>query len=306
MSNVRIGLVGLGNISQKVYLPFLSKQNDWSLVGAYSTTESKRKKICKSYRINEFHNLSDLLKNCDAIFVNSSTNSHFEIVSEALKKGKDVYVDKPLASSLDEAEQLAELSIKSNRKLMVGFNRRFAPMYIQAKKNINTTTSLIRIDKHKIDSIRSENFQITLLDDYIHLVDTARWLGQPNGEVNGSIKVTDNKQLIFAEHNYKSRNDIDIFFDMHRKCGTNLERLEIITEDSMVRVENMNTMEIERNGKLEISVSPPWETIIKVKGFEDTILHFINSIIGNTNPIVDGVEGLKTQRMLNDIIKQGI
>lgn len=304
MSNVRIGIVGLGGIAQKVYLPFLSTENNWSLSGAYSPTESKRKKICNSYRINEFSNLSNLIENSDAIFVNSSTNSHFEIVSQALKKGKDVYVDKPLASSLDESEQLVELSIKNNRKLMVGFNRRFAPMYVQAKKNIHTDISLIRIEKYRVDSIRPENFEITMLDDYIHLVDTARWLGEPTNGVNGSIKVTDKNELIFAQHNYESTNNTDIFIDMHRKAGTNLERLELITDSALFRVNNIDTMEIERNGKIETILSPAWQTIIKRKGFEDAILHFIDSIEGNINPIVDGIEGLKTQKLLNDIIKQ--
>jgi virulence factor len=305
MSNVKIGIVGLGSICQKVYLPYLSQEKNWSFVGAYSPNEHKRKKICSSYRINEFSNLPNLLENCDAIFVNSSTPSHFEIVSEALKKGKDVYVDKPLASSLDEAERLVELSIKNNRKLMVGFNRRFAPMYIRAKQNIHTA-SLIRIEKYRSNSIRHENFQTTLLDDYIHLVDTARWLAEPNSSLNGSIKVTDNKELIFAEHSYKSKNNIGIFIDMHRKSGTNLERLEVIAEDSIVRVKNMNSLEAEKNGKIEQEVSPPWETIIKTKGFEDAILHFIESILGNTNPLVDGSEGLKTQQLITKMMKTGL
>jgi virulence factor len=305
MSNIKIGIIGLGNIAQKVYLPFLSKESNWSLIGAYTPTELKRKKICKSYRINNFSNVSDLIKACDAVFVNSSTDSHFEIVSEALKKGKDVYVDKPLAATLDQAEKLVELSIKNKRKLMVGFNRRFSPMYIQAKNNINTMISLIRIEKHRVNSIGSYNFEDTLFDDYIHLVDTARWLGldAPNGCINGSIKVTKNKELYFVQHNYNS-NNIEVFVDMHRKSGTNLERLEFITENSIIRVKNMDTMEIEKNDKIETNISQPWETLIKRKGFEDAILHFIDSIIGNTNPIVDGVEGLKTQKMVNDIIKQ--
>ncbi|MBP2631621.1 MAG: oxidoreductase, Gfo/Idh/MocA family [Firmicutes bacterium] len=305
MSNVKIGIVGLGSLCQKVYLPYLSQEKNWSFIGAYSPNENKRKKICNWYRINEFSNLPNLLENSDAIFVNSSTTSHFEIVSEALKKGKDVYVDKPLASSLDEAEQLVELSIKNKRKLMVGFNRRFAPMYIRAKENIHTA-SLIRIEKYRNNSIRHENFQTTLLDDYIHLVDTARWLSEPNDSLSGSVKVTDSKELIFAEHSYKSKNNIGIFLDMHRKAGTNLERLELITEDSIVRVKNMNSIEFEKNAKIEQEVSPPWETIIKTKGFEDAILHFIESILGNTNPLIDGTEGLKTQQLITKIMNTGI
>ncbi|PGZ15037.1 virulence factor MviM, partial [Bacillus thuringiensis] len=73
-----------------------------------------------------------------------STATHYEIVSELLKKGIDVYVDKPLAATVEQAEKLVELSEKYNRKLMVGFNRRFVPMYVAAKEQANAI-SWIRI-----------------------------------------------------------------------------------------------------------------------------------------------------------------
>lgn len=307
MSKIRIGIVGLGNIAQKVYLPFLSAEQNWSFAGGYCPTESKRKKICGMYRINAFANLPDLLQSTDAVFVSSATESHFEIVSEALKHGKDVYVDKPLASTSDEAEQLAELSIRYGRKLMVGFNRRFAPMYVRARSMMSAGTPLIRIEKHRADSIRPENFAVTLLDDYIHLVDTARWLGEPKGggKIGGSVKVNENNALIFAQHHYEAVSGADIFLDMHRKAGTNLERLEIITEGAIIRVRDMDIFETETGGKTETVTPPAWETVLKRKGFEDAILHFLDSIEGNTQPLTNGEEALKTQRLFESMIKAG-
>lgn len=57
--------------------------------------------------------MSALIQASDAVFVHSSTESHFEVVSELLKNGKDVYVDKPLAATVEEAEKLVELSEKN-------------------------------------------------------------------------------------------------------------------------------------------------------------------------------------------------
>lgn len=300
---LRIGMIGLGGIAQKVYLPFVSKEKEWCLVGAFSPTESKRKEICSWYRIKDFSNLSALIEESDAVFVNSSTASHFEIVSEALKRGKDVYVDKPLASTLEEAEQLVELSVKTGRKLMVGFNRRFAPMYIKAKQEINDA-AWIRIEKHRVSGISQNDFQFTMFDDYVHLVDTARWFGEPTSLINGSIKINEEKKLIYAQHNYKSQNGCNIFIGMHRKAGTNLEQIELVGEDSIIRVKNLDTIEIEREGKLTISSASSWDSIIKRRGFEDAIMHFINSVIGDTKPLVDGEEGLKTQKLVNDMIQE--
>ena len=304
MSKIRIGIVGIGDIAQKVYLPFLSTEKGWTLSGAYSPTEPTRIKVCSSFRIRAFSSLSDLLDSSDAVFVNSSTDSHFEVVSEALKHDKDIYVDKPLASTSDAAEQLVELSIKRGRKLMVGFNRRFVPAYVFAKKN-SANASLIRFEKHRIDSIRPESYKITLLDDYIHLIDTARWLGEPDhyNDVKGSIAVNEKNELIFAQHRYNP-NGVSLFIDMHRKAGTDLERLELIAEDSIITVRNMDTVEIERNGRTEIGRPPAWDTIIKRRGFEDAILHFITSVLGDTEPLVTGEEGLASQRLFDAIVGQ--
>ena len=302
-NKLRIGIVGLGNIAQKVYLPFLTNETSWSLIGAYCPTQKKRKEICTRYRINSFSNVSDLIKECDAVFVPTATAAHFEIVSEALRNGKDVYVDKPLAATLEEAEKLAELSVKSGRKVMVGFNRRFAPMYVKAKQEGNNA-AWIRLEKHRVNEIGPKDFEFTLLDDYIHLVDTARWLGEPASSIKGSCQVNAEKQLIYAQYFYKGQNNEQIFMGMHRNTGSNLEQLEIVAENSIIRVSNMDTMEVEMDGKVITSRSASWDTILKRRGFEDAIMHFINSIIGDTKISIDAVEGLKTQRLVYDIIKE--
>ncbi|MDF2880477.1 MAG: virulence factor MviM [Clostridiaceae bacterium] len=300
---LNIGIVGLGNIAQKVYIPFLSKEKNWSLAGAYSPTESRRKQICGEYRIKDFSSLHDLINNCDAVFVHSSTDSHYDIIFEALNMGKDVYVDKPLTSTIEQSEQLVKLSIKKGRKLMVGFNRRFAPMYLEAKNQINNV-AWIRVEKHRIKSSTPADFKFTMLDDYIHLVDTARWLGEPAGSIEGHVEINEKNQMIYAEHNYISGNKNRIFIGMHRSAGTNLEQLEIVGENAIVRVKNMDTMEAEREGKVITNCSPSWETIIKRRGFEDAIMHFINSVIGDTEPSINGEEALKSQILVGKMIEK--
>lgn len=298
---LKIGIVGLGNIAQKVYLPFLSKERNWRLIGAYSPTESRRKQVCSEYRIKDYSNLPDLMNACDAVFVHSSTDSHFKIIFEALNMGKDVYVDKPLTPTLNESEQLVNLSIKKGRKLMVGFNRRFAPMYLEAKQQVNNV-AWIRVEKHRIKSSTPGDFKFTMLDDYIHLIDTARWLGEPAGSIEGHVEINEKDQMIYAEHNYISENKNRIFIGMHRSAGTNLEQLEIVAENTIVRVKNMDTMEVEREGKVITNYSPSWDTIIKRRGFEDAIMHFINSVFGDTEPSINGEEALKSQMLVQQMI----
>jgi len=184
---------------------------------------------------------------------------------------------------------------------MVGFNRRFVPLYIKAKEKANNT-AWIRMEKYRIDALYDVNFAVTMLDDYIHLVDTVRWLGKPNHKLTGHINLNNDKQLVSAQHVYQSSNGSTVFIGMHRKSGTNLEQLEFVNEDSVIRVKNMDTMEIEKAGKIITTTSGSWESIIKRRGFEAAILHFIAAVQGDTIPAIDGIEALKTQQLLQNMI----
>ena len=81
--------------------------------------------------------------------MHSSTASHFDVVSTLLNAGVHVCVDKPLAENLRDAERLVELAARKKLTLMVGFNRRFAPLYGELKTQLATAASL-RMDKDRV------------------------------------------------------------------------------------------------------------------------------------------------------------
>lgn len=304
MKKPRIGIVGLGDIAQKAYLPILSKEQNWTLSGAFTPNAKKREAICSQYRINPFQSLENLCDHSDALFVHSSTSSHFEVVRYLLNRGKDVYVDKPLAETGEQAEILVDLSQKNNRKLMVGFNRRFAPMYVKAKEACQTI-AWVRIDKYRKNNINNQFYADSLLDTYIHLIDTARWIAE--GQISltgGHIHQNENNNLVYSHHSFQAQNGMQIFTGFHRNAGTGSELLEIVDMGKIIRVKNLHTFEVEENGELKTTETGAWDTILKEKGFEGAINHFIFSILGDTAPIVDGLEGLKSQTLMNTIIEQ--
>ncbi|WP_124053326.1 Gfo/Idh/MocA family protein [Priestia endophytica] len=304
MLKPRIGMVGLGSIAQKAYLPILSKETDWTFSGAFSPNREKRKAVCNQYRIQDFNSLQALTQECDAVFVHSSTESHYEVVLELLNKGIDVYVDKPLAASISEAEKLVELSEKLGRKLMIGFNRRFAPMYVKAKEKANNI-AWARVEKHRTDSVGPYSYEFTMLDDYLHLVDTMRWLGEGDFSLlSGTVHTNGENQLLHTLHTYESSQNIPFTTAMHRKAGTNLEQIELVTDGAIIRVKNMNTMEVEEDNAISITFSSSWENTLKQRGFEDAVQHFIYCIQNDEQPVVDGLEGLKSQLLVDQLLKQ--
>ncbi|QTM98539.1 gfo/Idh/MocA family oxidoreductase [Sediminibacillus dalangtanensis] len=298
----RIGIVGLGNIAQKAYLPILMKETDWQLAGAYSPNQAKREKLCKNFRINSINSLAALSSKSDAVFVHTSTETHYEVVSYLLGQGKDVYVDKPLAASLDQAVRLAELSEETGRKLMVGFNRRFAPLYRKARE-MSVGFDWVQMEKHRTDSIGPDSFAFTMLDDYLHIIDTIRWLADQS-----ELKVTDlftreneTGQMLLAKHSFQT-NGQHFTTAMHRRAGTNLEKLEIVNEQSIIRVNNLNTLQVEAEGCVTESSSASWEELLTTKGFTGAVSHFISAIKNDKTPDVDGWDAVKSQQLLDKLI----
>lgn len=305
MNKPRIGVVGLGGIAQKAYLPILSQATDWTLQGGFSPNQARAQTVCESYRFPCYSRLDALARDCDAVFVHSSTASHFAVVAELLKAGVHVYVDKPLAATLSEAEQLVELAARCGKTLMVGFNRRFAPLYIQLKtkmaQNAHQSASL-RFDKHRADSVGPQDFAFTLLDDYLHVVDTALWLADAQGEpIAGQVDVNSQQQLLYAEHQFLSGNT-RITTSMHRRAGTQRESVQAVCDGACYQVDDMRHWKQEQASGISEQPIAGWQTTLAQRGFEGAVRHFIDCIHNQIVPQTSGEQALRAQRVIENLI----
>lgn len=301
MRKIRVGIVGLGAIAQKAYLPVLSKTDNWQLIGAFSPNQSKAKIVCDSYRIPLYSDIKKLTEHCDAIFVHSSTSSHYEVIHGLLMAGVHVYVDKSLAETLEQSEQLINLAQKKKLFLMVGFNRRFAPFYCGLKQELGQIASL-RIEKHRGDSIGPNNTRFTLLDDYLHVVDTAIWLAGSNvTSFSGGILETDKQSLFYAEHHLKV-NDIWVTTSMHRRAGSQQERVIAISDGAIHQITNMNHWRSESQLTVKEKQPANWESILVQRGFDGAIRHFIDAVTNNTAPAVSGEQAIYAQQLIEKML----
>ena len=142
-----IGIIGAGNFTSAMILPCLKKTSAnlkfiSSLSGLSGTTLAKKYKIGYSTTDNTVI-LED--KDVDLIMVTTRHNSHSKLVIDSLMKGKNVFVEKPLALNQKELDQVIEAYNKSGKTLTVGFNRRFAPLAIQMKKALGSVDSPMNI-----------------------------------------------------------------------------------------------------------------------------------------------------------------
>ncbi|MFB5078612.1 Gfo/Idh/MocA family protein [Raoultella sp. C349492] len=303
-AKLRVGVVGLGGIAQKAWLPVLGAADGWTLQAAWSPGKEKALRICETWRIPYADSLEQLAAQCDAVFVHTSTASHFEVVSRLLNAGVHVCVDKPLADKLSEAESLVELAARRGLTLMVGFNRRFAPLYRELKAHLDDAASL-RMDKHRGDSV-GHDLRFTLLDDYLHVVDTALWLADGKARLSGGLlQTTAQGEMLYAEHRF-SAPQLEVTTSMHRRAGSQREWVQAVTDGGLYEVRDMREWQEERGQGVVQRPVPGWQTTLEQRGFVGCARHFIECVQNQTVPETAGEQALLAQRIVEKLWREAM
>jgi len=279
----RVALIGIGGIAQKVYLPLLSSHPQVELVGVVSRSEATVHQTMQTYRLAKGSIRSEDIADwdVDAVFVHSPTPTHYDIVTKCLEQGLPVYVDKPLSYSMEESRRMAALAEERGLLLAVGFNRRFAPLYIQARSWLEAAGGweLCESVKHRT-SMQNSSARETVYDDLIHMLDLLLWLGnndykllsnQLNQEGNG-VMLHASGMLSLGAQRYAS-------YSMARSAGTDLEKLSLHGSGRSAEVINMESLYLYEKGQLPQSGSfGSWDTILQRRGFAGVVDHFLNHL----------------------------
>lgn len=137
---VTVGLIGGGSFAKSTILPNL-KRLDKVHIKAVATATGKSaqwigKKYGCEYATTDYREILDD-ESIDLVVIATRHNLHAPIVVEALKRDKNVHVEKPLTLDVEQLKAVIEAEKNSQGRLMVGFNRRFAPQAIEAKKRFS-------------------------------------------------------------------------------------------------------------------------------------------------------------------------
>lgn len=297
---MKIGIIGLGNICEKAYLPVITAIEGVELVFCTRNKE-KLDRLSKKYRINESaSSVDDLINmNIDAAFVHTATESHVGIIEKLLNNNIHVYVDKPISYNYEESVRICKLAKDVNKILMVGFNRRFAPMYSELKNY--GTPSVIKLEKNRINSPNSP--EVFVLDDFIHVIDTVKFLMDDDIEninVNGLKK----NELIYNLVVTMTNKNTTCIAMMNRDSGANEEELEYTSCGKKVIVKNLMNSKILINNIEENKIFKDWDSILYRRGFESIINEFINAVkLGlQPNPTIE--DAIKTHKICHEILNQ--
>ncbi|HEX8191098.1 MAG TPA: bi-domain-containing oxidoreductase, partial [Pyrinomonadaceae bacterium] len=132
-----VALVGAGNFSRWVHLPNLKRVAGVRLQAVHSSSGARGKSYAERFGARyASSDYEEILKDAevDVVLIASRHEHHFRQALAALRAGKHVFVEKPMAVTADECRQLYHAAAEAGRQLTVGFNRRFAPLYAEQRR----------------------------------------------------------------------------------------------------------------------------------------------------------------------------
>jgi virulence factor len=184
---VRVALIGAGEMANKVHYPSLAEFGDVEMVALCDLVEEKRVQTAKGFGIRKhYHGYRQMLDEtrCEAVYVLMPPHHLYDIVIECLRRKLDVFIEKPPAVTTFQAASMARLARQNGCVTMVGFNRRYAPMLTDARREAarHGTVNQVNATFYKKTSAVYYDGAIDVIGcDAIHAVDSLRWLagGEP-------------------------------------------------------------------------------------------------------------------------------
>ncbi len=326
MSKLRVAVIGCGSIAQHRHLVEYENNPNVEIVAVCDTKEARAEKTAVEYHAKAYTSYATLLETetLDAVSVCLPNYLHAPVSIAALNAGNHVLCEKPMATTSEEALQMIEAAAKNNKKLMIGHNQRFVASHVKARKliadgEIGKVYSFRTAFGHggpegwSADGKESwffkkeEAFIGAMGDLGVHKADLLRYL----------LGVEFSNVAAFIETSAKENTDVDdnavfILRSENGVIGT------LAASWAYNAKEDNSTVIYGEKGIIRLEDDPNYGMIVnytngetvnyelgKIQSNEDggqtnthVIDHFVESILENKQPLIDGKEGKKSLEII--------
>ena len=165
---IKIGVFGAGHLG-KIHLKLLNESKKFNLLGFHDVNPEYSIKIEKEFGYKYFENPNLLIESSDAIAIITPTPSHFEIAMKCIEKNKHIFIEKPIAYSVEEAEEIVKFSKEKKIIGQVGHVERFNPAFNSINNMIGNP---MFIESHRLSEFNPRGTDVSVvLDLMIHDID---------------------------------------------------------------------------------------------------------------------------------------
>lgn len=322
-NQIKLGIIGLGNITQLNHLPLLSKNKEVTISAVADINRNTLKNISSKFGIEKsFLDYREMIKmvDMDAVIIATPTISHKVIAIDCIEAGLNIFVEKPIAKSREEAKVISAAAAKHKVLAMVGMNMRYRPDVMMLKSIVNSgdlgDPYLVKAHWHRPQSSAGKWFSNkeeagggVILDLGIAILDLSLWMlnfpeiisvSTANHFINNKVLEDSSISFIRAVPNsvismetswVHSSNEDSFIFEIYcskGKASLNPFKITKIIDGQTVE---LTPFKQENSRKL-------YE-----KSFVNELNHFIGAIIGRNPVLSSAVEAVSRMGVIEGMYK---
>ena len=315
---LKVGVFGVGHLG-KFHLNNWRDIKDVELVGFYDPNDSAAQEVSDKYQLARFVEAATLMDTVDAVDIVAPTNFHFDLCKLAIRKGKHVFVEKPLANTMDEARELVKLVKESNIKFQVGHVERFNPAFLSVK---DVSLNPMFIEVHRLAEFNPRGTEVSvILDLMIHDIDII--LSIIKSEVktisaSGVAVMTDTPDI--ANVRIEFNNGCVANLTSSRISMKKMRKMRLFQKDAYIGMDFLNkkteiiklktpqdvdafSFDLETpHGKRTIAIANPM--VPEVNAIKMELEKFRDAINNNTPVIVSEVDGFRAMDVAHQILQK--
>ena len=165
---LKIAVLGAGHLG-KIHIQQWQEINDIELCGFYDPDDTQAALAISQFQVPRYTNIDNLIEMADAVDIVATTSSHYELAKKCIKAGKHIFIEKPLAQSLEEGKELVQMVQEAGVKCQVGHVERYNPAFLA----LNGQTMLpMFIEAHRLAQFNPRGTDVSvILDLMIHDID---------------------------------------------------------------------------------------------------------------------------------------
>jgi myo-inositol 2-dehydrogenase/D-chiro-inositol 1-dehydrogenase len=281
------------------------------LAAIYDVDTERAQRLARAHDAHVTNSPNEVIDLCDAVYITAPNTQHVSLTLSALNAGKHVFCEKPLATSISDAESVFNKAKGLQSNLQVGHNRRFAPVYATLKQLLaeqKPHSAHVKMNRGELlNPVWTGDPSVTggfLYETPIHMFDMMRFLF---GEV-------ESLHAIGSTHEYREVDDFSVLLKfasgMHATLATAadaswmfpFERVEVFCHHATLVTREMESLVCSTNLEGHFTEQSMHQLAREEKwGYVQEDRAFIDSIVNGTPPLVTALDGLMSVELVNAV-----
>ncbi len=315
---LKVGVFGVGHLG-KFHLNNWKEIEGVKLVGFFDPNNDNANQVIEQYGLKRFMDEDKLMDACDIIDVITPTDHHYAVCMQAIRKGKHVFVEKPLANTIQEGRDIVNIVREANVKVQVGHVERFNPAFL-ALKGMNLNPMFIEV--HRLAQFNPRGTEVSvILDLMIHDIDIILSLVKSDVKhisASGVAVMTDTPDI--ANVRIEFNNGCVANLTSSRISMKKMRKMRLFQPNSYIGIDflekkteiiklkqpedtNVFSFDIEtQNGKKTIAIANP--IINQQNAIKLELQSFVDSIENNTPTVVSELDGFLAMEVAHQILEK--